>query len=108
MIEIIYTSKVRRDQKRIIDWFAAEDAVDAALRFIDAMDATASFIAEFPELGNPWESSNPRLEGLCLFSARLLVYAKRLPRLPVKALLMNAKASMAFFLHVSNTELVAT
>lgn len=44
----------------------------------------------------------------CLFSARLLVYAKRLPRLPVKALLMNAKASMAFFLHVSNTELVAS
>ena len=60
MIEIIYSSTVRRDQKRIIDWFAADDAIDTALRFIDAMDATANFIAEFPDLGNPWESSNPR------------------------------------------------
>ncbi len=34
-----------------------------------------------------------------------MVYAKRLP---VKALLMKAKASMAFFLHVSTTEHVAS
>ena len=34
--------------------------------------------------------------------------AKRLPTLPVRALLMKVKALSAFFLHVSNTELVAS
>lgn len=60
MMEIVHASSSWRDQKRIIDYFDAAHAEGAAMRFLEALDETIAFIAEFPDLGNPWESSNPR------------------------------------------------
>jgi plasmid stabilization system protein ParE len=45
-------------------------AEDAALRFLQALDETIVFIAEFPDLGSPWESPNPRHADLRYFLVR--------------------------------------
>jgi toxin ParE1/3/4 len=64
VIDIVHASSSWRDQKCIIDYFADVNAEDVALRFLDALDETIAFIAEFPDLGSPWESENPKLAGL--------------------------------------------
>ena len=64
MMEIVHASSSWRDQKRIIDHFDSVHAEGVALRFLEALDETIGFIAEFSDLGNPWESSNPKRAGL--------------------------------------------
>ena len=39
-------------------------AEDVALRFLICLDETIDFISQFPDLGNPWDSSLPRQRGL--------------------------------------------
>jgi plasmid stabilization system protein ParE len=63
-MEVLRTSSFWRDLKAILDYFAAIQAEDVALRFLDALDETIAFIEEFPDLGSPWESSRPRRAGL--------------------------------------------
>ena len=58
-MKIVHASSSWRDQKRIIDYFVAVHAEDAALRFLQALDETIAGISEFPDLGNPWESPDP-------------------------------------------------
>ncbi len=64
MMEIVHASSSWLDQKRIIDYLDRVHAEDAALRFLRALDQTIKFIAEFPDLGSPWESSHPRCSKL--------------------------------------------
>jgi plasmid stabilization system protein ParE len=64
VIDVFHASSSWRDQKQIIDYLSKVHAETAALRFLQALDDTIAFIADFPDLGNPWESSNPRHGGL--------------------------------------------
>jgi plasmid stabilization system protein ParE len=64
VIDIVQSSSSWRDQQRIIDYLESVHAEAAALRFLQALDETIAFIAEFPDAGNPWESTNPRHAGL--------------------------------------------
>jgi toxin ParE1/3/4 len=64
VIDVVHASSSWRDQKRIIDYFIDVHAEDAALRFLEALDETIEFIAEYPDLGNPWESPNPKHVGV--------------------------------------------
>jgi plasmid stabilization system protein ParE len=63
-MEILRTSSFWRDLNGILDYFDGLHAEDVALRFLDALDETIDFIADFPDLGSPWESSRPRHAGL--------------------------------------------
>ena len=63
-MDILRVSSFWRDLKSMIDYFDDVHAEAAALRFLDALDETVDFIREFPDLGNPWESSKPRHAGL--------------------------------------------
>ncbi|MBI1831100.1 type II toxin-antitoxin system RelE/ParE family toxin [Candidatus Sumerlaeota bacterium] len=63
-MEIVRTSSFWRDLKGLIDYFDQVHAEAAAVRFIDAVDETIDFIADFPDLGSSWESSRPRREGM--------------------------------------------
>ncbi len=69
----------------------AEHDPTAALRFVDAVEAALTLIAEFPELGAPYESSNPRLRGL-----RRWV----LPRFPNYVLFYQIDDEVVHLLHV--------
>jgi toxin ParE1/3/4 len=64
MIEIVHASSSWRDQKRIIDYFDAEHSEAMAIQFLQALDETIRFIREWPDLGSPWDSSNPTLAGV--------------------------------------------
>ncbi|HYV38714.1 MAG TPA: hypothetical protein VE988_23720 [Gemmataceae bacterium] len=50
--------------KDIIDYFDDRHAEDTGLRFLNALDDTIKFVEEFPDLGSPWESDNPRQAGI--------------------------------------------
>jgi plasmid stabilization system protein ParE len=63
-MEIVRTSNFWRDFKDLIDYFDKVHAETAAVRFMDAVDATIDFIEEFPDLGSPWESVRPGREGM--------------------------------------------
>jgi plasmid stabilization system protein ParE len=63
-METLRTSSFWRDLKGILDYFGELRAEDSALRFLDALDETISFIGDFPDLGSPWESPKPRPAGL--------------------------------------------
>jgi len=63
-MEIVRTSSFWRDLKGLVDYFDEVHAEAAAVRFSDAVDETIDFIADFPDLGSPWESSKPRREGM--------------------------------------------
>jgi plasmid stabilization system protein ParE len=63
-MEIVRTSSFWRDLKGLIDYFDRVQAQGAAVRLIDAVDETIDGIAEFPDLGSPWESSRPRPESV--------------------------------------------
>lgn len=42
----------------------ATDNPDAALRFIDAFEKALEELAEYPEMGSPYEPDDPRLAGI--------------------------------------------
>ena len=63
-MEIIRTSSFWRDLKGIVDYLDSVHAEAAAVRFLDAADATIGSIEEFLDLGARWESSRPRRAGL--------------------------------------------
>lgn len=64
MIRIVHANASWRDQDKIVDYLDSVHAEQVARRFLLALDKTIEFIAEFPDLGNPSESSNPRNAGL--------------------------------------------
>ena len=63
-MEIVRLSSFWLDLKGLVDYFDEVHAEATALRFIDAVDETIDSIASFPDLGGPWESSNPRHQGM--------------------------------------------
>ena len=44
--------------------FLARSSLAVAERFIDAAEASIQDLILMPEMGNPWETENPRLRGL--------------------------------------------
>jgi len=52
----------QRSLERIVVRIAEHD-VDAALRFVDAVEWSSSLLAELPELGALYPTSNPALAG---------------------------------------------
>lgn len=44
--------------------YIGRDSADAAERFVDAAEATIARIAQFPESGTTFVTSNPRLKGM--------------------------------------------
>jgi len=80
-MEVVRASSSWRDVKSTIDYFDDVHADDVALRFLDALDQTIDFIREFPDLGNPWESTKPRHAGLRFrlvkgFESYVLIYRR--------------------------------
>jgi toxin ParE1/3/4 len=57
------SSRSLREFAEILQYLGQHD-VDAGLRFIDRYEETLNLIARFPDLGSPWESPEPRLDGV--------------------------------------------
>lgn len=57
------SSTSEREFTALIEYFAAIDD-ELARRFMKAVDDTIDAIADFPELGIPWESPRPRQRNL--------------------------------------------
>jgi plasmid stabilization system protein ParE len=81
-MEVLRASSFWRDLRDAIDYFDDVHAEDAGLRFLEALDKTIDFIAEFPDLGNPWESAESRFQGMRFrlvtgFEGYLVVYRTR-------------------------------
>ena len=77
-VEVVKSSTSERDYAGLLDYFAAIDD-SLARRFMKAVDDTVEMVAEFPELGFPWESKRPRLRNLRIrtvkdFENYLIVY----------------------------------
>jgi toxin ParE1/3/4 len=59
---IVQTTGSYEDLRRILTYFIDQDERGVGSRFADAYEDTLKFIADFPELGIPWESEKPRLK----------------------------------------------
>lgn len=87
---------VRRRAKAELELFAhvehiAEQDLDAALRLVDAVDEALSILSCHPELGAPYETENPRLQG-----TRKWV----LPRFPNYVLFYLFDGAVVHLLHI--------
>lgn len=61
---VIPTMAARDDLQRILVYFLDENEPNVAARFANAYEETVRFIGDFPELGIPWESAEPRLNNV--------------------------------------------
>jgi len=81
MNEIIRSSSCYRDTARILEYLLQQHAVDVAIRFSEALEATYERIAEFPDLGSLWESDKKRPKELRCWPVpgfeRFLVFYRR-------------------------------
>jgi toxin ParE1/3/4 len=58
--EVVVSSRAEKDLEELATYIS-RDNLDAALRLIDAANATFESLARFPGLGEPCEFDNPRL-----------------------------------------------
>jgi toxin ParE1/3/4 len=63
-INVVRTTGSRLDLRRILDYFLSQNEPTVATRFLAAFEETLQWIADFPELGGPWESDVARLKDL--------------------------------------------
>ena len=56
------TSAANRDLANIFEYLLDHDALSAASRFESSFEASLRFIAMYPDLGSPMESTMPRLK----------------------------------------------
>jgi toxin ParE1/3/4 len=78
-VEIIRTTEGQADLAGILTYFLDANEPILAGRFLDGYEQTLRMIADFPELGSPWESSRKRLKDLRVklvvgFENHLVVY----------------------------------
>jgi toxin ParE1/3/4 len=53
-----------RDVENVVRYFMDQKTPATAIKFGKAVMKTLNFLARFPEIGSPWESSKGRLEGV--------------------------------------------
>lgn len=87
-MRIVRSPSLWRDLRGITDYFKGINAEKTAVRFARAVDDTIEFIGQFPDLGNPWESSDPILARLRYrlvkrFKRFLIVYRRFGPRVHI-------------------------
>jgi len=58
------TTASHQDLVRILAYFQDANEEQVAARFVEAFEETLKFIADFPELGSPWESDERRLKNV--------------------------------------------
>jgi plasmid stabilization system protein ParE len=63
-VNVFRTTSSHKDLRRILDYFLDQNEPGVGSRFADAFEETLKFIADFPELGIPWESDETRLKNL--------------------------------------------
>jgi len=68
MNEIIRSSPSDRDVAAILNYFLEQCAEEAADHFLTGLEKTFNAIAALPNLGHPWESSDPRDKDLRLLA----------------------------------------
>lgn len=61
---IVPRVRAGRDVDEAVDYYVSENAVDAALGFIDALEAAYSFIGRHPDAGSSRYASELSLPGL--------------------------------------------
>src|SRR2546426_811669 len=61
---VIQTTGAHQDLARILGFFLDNNEDDVGTRFVDAYEETLKFVADFPELGIPWESDERRLQNV--------------------------------------------
>jgi toxin ParE1/3/4 len=55
-VNVLRSSSSYEDLRRILAYFLDHDEPMVGSRFADCFEETLTFIADFPELGIPWES----------------------------------------------------
>ena len=60
-MKVIQLPSFWRDLQGIVDYMREVKEERRAERFARAVDDTIALIAQFPDLGNPWESPDPEL-----------------------------------------------
>jgi len=78
-VKILRRLKAVHDAEKIADYLA-KDSLEVALRFLENVEATLSFLAENPLLGSRFESEHPRLSNLRIrrvqgFPNHVIIYA---------------------------------
>ena len=68
--DIIRSSSSERDVAAILGYFLDQHADTAGDRFLQELQKTFDSIAALPDLGHPWESSDPRSSGLRYWPVR--------------------------------------
>jgi toxin ParE1/3/4 len=62
-VRILRRPKAVSDAEALADWIA-HDSLDAALRFLERVEATLDHLAEFPSSGSPYQIDVPALSNL--------------------------------------------
>lgn len=80
-MRVVHANSSWRDQLKIVEYLDSTRPGDTARRFLVALDDTIKFIAEFPDLGNPWEwsdkrNSNVRFRLVKRFKKYLVLYRR--------------------------------
>ena len=63
-VALLRSPQAVRDVENIVQYFIDQKTPATAIRFGEAVMRTLDFLAEYPHIGSPWESSNARLEGV--------------------------------------------
>jgi plasmid stabilization system protein ParE len=63
-VPLIRSPESLRDVASIVQYMIDDDRPKAAVKFGKAVMKTLNFLAEFPEIGSPWEANTPRLQGV--------------------------------------------
>ena len=61
---VLRTTAACEDLSRILAYFLDENEPGVAARFVNGYEETLTFVADFPELGIPWESAEIRLKNV--------------------------------------------
>jgi plasmid stabilization system protein ParE len=63
-VDAIRSDDSIRDVENIARYYMEQETPATALKFARAVEKTLSLLAMFPEMGSPWESNEPRLQGV--------------------------------------------
>jgi len=90
-VEVTKSSSAERDFVSLLQYFGAIDDALAS-RFSEAYDDTIEMIADFPDLGMPWESKRKRYQNLRWrnvedFENYIVVYSRNESRVRIVRLL---------------------
>jgi toxin ParE1/3/4 len=70
-VKAVIRPRAQDDILRQFRWYLVEqDAPDAALRFVDAVEKSVQQLSLMPEIGPPRETRNPALKGLRVYPVK--------------------------------------